>query len=74
MASLMDEQLLMTIMTERFIQAPSLGSQASTREPIAEDDEEEEEEEEDVEKEGEKKKKKKRKEDDDERRSIIDHR
>ena len=44
-------------------QAPSLGSQASTREPIAEGDEEEEEEEE-----------KKKKADDEERRSIIDHR
>ena len=46
-------------------QAPSLGSQASTREPIAEGDEEEEEDE------GEEKEKKA---DDEERRSIIDHR
>ena len=47
-------------------QAPSLGSQASTREPIAEGDEEEEEEEAEE--------KKKKKADDEERRSIIDHR
>ena len=47
-------------------QAPSLGSQASTREPIAEGDEEEDEEEEGQEK--------KKKADDEERRSIIDHR
>ena len=45
-------------------QAPSLGSQASTREPIAEGDEDEEEEAEE----------KKKKADDEERRSIIDHR
>ena len=51
-------------------QAPSLGSQASTREPIAEADEDEEEggEEDEGEGEGEKKKKKKSKDEDNERR------
>ena len=56
-------------------QAPSLGSQKSAQEPIAEADEDEEEEEKVKDEEGgEKKKKKSSKDEDDERRSIIDHR
>ena len=56
-------------------QAPSLGSQKSAQEPIAEADEDEEEEEKVKDEEGgERKKKKSSKDEDDERRSIIDHR